>query len=96
MLSGRLRFRGLDPDRRYRVRPIPIGRPPTGLDPPPWWGATTPEFDPSGERRDDGWGLPADGGDGLILTGAMLGSTGVMAANMHPEHAILYRAEAVG
>jgi hypothetical protein len=66
------------------------------LDPPPWWGATTPAFEPSGERRDVGWGLPADGGDGLILTGAMLSSTGVMAANMHPEQAILYRAEVVG
>jgi alpha-galactosidase len=96
MLPGRLRFPGLAPDRRYRIRPILVGRPPPGLDPPPWWGATTPAFEPSGERRHVGWGLPADGGDGLILTGAMLGSTGVMAANMHPEHAILYRAEAVG
>jgi hypothetical protein len=26
----------------------------------------------------------------------MLAFTGVMAANMHPEHAILYRAEVVG
>jgi alpha-galactosidase len=96
LLPGRLRFPGLDPDRQYRIRPILVGPPPSGLSPPPWWGASTTEFEPSGDRRDVGWGLPADGGEGLILTGAMLASAGVMAANMHPEHAILYRAEAVG
>jgi alpha-galactosidase len=96
ILPGRLRFPGLDPDRQYRIRPILVGPPPSGLSPPPWWGASTTEFEPSGDRRDVGWGLPADGGEGLILTGAMLASAGVMAANMHPEHAILYRAEAVG
>jgi alpha-galactosidase len=95
MLPGRLRFPGLDPDRRYRIRPIPVGRPPSGLDPPPWWGATTREFEPSGERRADGWGLPPDGGTGLVISGAALASVGVMAAGIHPEHAVLYRAEAL-
>jgi alpha-galactosidase len=94
-LAGRLRLPGLDPHRRYRVRPIVVGRPPSGLSPPPWWGAITSEFEPHGERRALGWGLPADGGAGLVLSGAALASTGVMAADMHPEHAILYRAEAL-
>ena len=95
MLPGRLRFPGLDPDRRYRIRPIPVGSPPSGLNPPPWWRAITTEFEPSGERRALGWGLPPDGGDGLVLSGAALASTGVMAADIHPEHAILYRVEAL-
>jgi alpha-galactosidase len=95
MLPGRLRFPGLDPDRRYRIRPILVGRPPSGLDPPAWWGATTTEFEPSGERRALGWGLPADGGDGVVLSGAVLASAGVMAANMHPDHAVLYRVAAL-
>jgi alpha-galactosidase len=95
MLPGRLRFPGLDPDRRYRIRPIPVGHPPSGLDPPPWWGATTTEFEPSGERPAHGWGLPPDGGAGVVLTGAALASTGVMAADTHPDQAILYRAEAL-
>ena len=95
MLPGRLRFPGLDHDRRYRIRPIPVGRPPSGLSPPPWWGAITREWEPSGERRALGWGLPADGGAGLVLSGAALASTGVMAAGIHPEHAILYRVEAI-
>ena len=40
-------------------------------------------------------GLPADGGPGLILSGAALASAGVMAAGIHPEQAILYRADAL-
>jgi alpha-galactosidase len=34
-----LRLRGLDPGRRYRVQPVLVGAPPSGLRPPPWWGA---------------------------------------------------------
>src|SRR4029077_3433316 len=34
----RLRFRGLDPARRYVVRPAIGGTPPSGLVPPEWWG----------------------------------------------------------
>jgi len=95
MLPGRLRFPGLDPGQRYRIRPILVGRPPSGLNPPAWWGGVETDFDPSGERRIVGWGLTEDGGPGLILSGAALASSGVMAADMHPEHAILYRAEAI-
>jgi alpha-galactosidase len=36
---ARLRFRGLDPARRYRVRPVPAGSAPAGLRPPRWWGS---------------------------------------------------------
>ena len=35
----RLRFRGLDPDRAYRLRPELVAPGPGGLRPPPWWGA---------------------------------------------------------
>ena len=37
--GARLRFRGLDPARRYRLQPVLPGRDPAGLLPPPWWGA---------------------------------------------------------
>jgi alpha-galactosidase len=36
--APRLRFRGLDPERAYRVRPVLVGRAPSGLKPPRWWG----------------------------------------------------------
>jgi hypothetical protein len=48
-----------------------------------------------GERHILGWGLPADGGRGLVVSGATLAAAGVMVADIHPEHAILYRAEAL-
>jgi alpha-galactosidase len=94
-LPGRLRFPGLDPHRRYRIRPVVVGRPPSGLNPPPWWHAAVRDFQPSAEFDGSGWGLPPDGGTGLIVSGAALASAGVMAASMHPEHALLYRIEAL-
>jgi alpha-galactosidase len=94
-LPGRLRFPGLDPHRRYRIRPVVVGRPPSGLNPPPWWHAAVRDFQPSGEFDAPGWGLPPDGGNGLVVSGAALASAGVMAASIHPEHALLYRIEAL-
>ena len=38
----RLRFRGLDPAASYRFRPVLVGPPPSGLNPPAWWGPQTP------------------------------------------------------
>ena len=39
---GRLRLPGLDPDRRYRVRPVqPVD--PAGLKRPAWWGEPRPD-----------------------------------------------------
>ena len=34
----RITFRGLDPERRYRVRPVLPGGAPSGLRPAAWWG----------------------------------------------------------
>jgi alpha-galactosidase len=35
---GRLRLRGLDPDRHYRIRPAFVGPRPAGVRAPSWWG----------------------------------------------------------
>jgi alpha-galactosidase len=35
---GRITFRGLDPDTRYRVDPVVVGAVP-GLEPAAWWHA---------------------------------------------------------
>jgi alpha-galactosidase len=39
--APRLRFRGLDPERAYRVRPVFVGPVPSGLRAPRWWGRPT-------------------------------------------------------
>ncbi|HSK34395.1 MAG TPA: alpha-galactosidase, partial [Propionicimonas sp.] len=80
VLLGRLRFPGLDPSRRYRVQPAMVGRPPSGLRPPLWWGL---ERDFSGEFDDLAAGRPplfraiAERAV-VVLPGSVLGSTGLI------------------
>ncbi len=94
---GRLRFPGLDPARRYRVAPVRVGRPPSGLQSPPWWGfrlVADPEA--RGGHLETGW--PDDDATpdpGVVVTGAVLAAAGLMAAGIHPDQTVLYRADAV-
>jgi alpha-galactosidase len=97
VMPGRLRLPGLDPARRYRVAPLLVARLPYGLRPPRWWRADLPEADyyleidkPSGMST-TGLTQPP----GVVLTGAALAATGLMAAGLNPEEAVLYLAEAV-
>jgi alpha-galactosidase len=98
VLLGRLRLPGLDPARRYRVKPLVVARLPHGLRPPLWWGSGPPEPDfydstvpePLGKST---YGVPQP--PGVVLTGAALASVGLTAPSLHPEQAVLYLAEAV-
>lgn len=96
-LRGRLRMPGLDPARRYRVAPALVGRVPSGLRPPRWWGVTR---DMSTETVDLTAGrpprlVPVAGEAGVVLPGSVLASAGLMEASVHPDHALLYLVEAV-
>jgi alpha-galactosidase len=96
-LLGRLRFPGLDPSRRYRVRPALVGHAPSGIRPPQWWGV---ERDFSGELADLTGGrgprLRQSGDEaGVVLPGSALAATGLMEAPVHPDHAVLYLVDAV-
>jgi alpha-galactosidase len=77
-VSPPLRLRGLDPDRRYRVRPILVGTPPSGLTPPRWWGG-------SATAGDLGADFP-----GAVLLGAVLEHTGIAAPIVHPDQVVLF------
>ncbi|MET0695340.1 MAG: alpha-galactosidase [Propionibacteriaceae bacterium] len=94
---GRLRFPGLDPARRYRVTPVLAGQSPSGLRPPQWWHLSTPSS--AGEHGAVYGHVPLFGSEakaeGVVLTGAALGSTGLMSATVHADQALLYRAEQV-
>ena len=39
---GRVRLPQLDPDRSYRVTPMMVEYPPSGLRAPSWWNVTSP------------------------------------------------------
>ena len=94
---GRVRFPGLDPHRRYRVTPALLQHAPSGLRLPLWWGAKAvwgedeyvdraaghhPTYVAAGERL------------GVELSGAALGSVGLVAAPIDPDHAVIYLVEA--
>jgi alpha-galactosidase len=87
---GRLPLPGLDPERRYRVRPVTVGERPGGLVAPRWWGgrptgrAASPP-DPDARRA---W--PDGPLEGVVLSGAALGAVGLMAPGLDPEQAVLY------
>ncbi len=94
---GRLHFPGLDLARRYRVAPVRVGRPPGGLQPPPWWGFQL-EVDSDAHGGDLVSAWPDDDAvpeAGVVVTGAVLAGAGLMAAGIHPDQTVLYRVDAV-
>ena len=86
---GRIRLPGLAADRRYRVTPVLVGRPPEGLTSPAWWGLRNSDAHP--EPAPEDWaGISADG---VTLSGAALGKAGLELPGLYPEHCVLMRAE---
>jgi alpha-galactosidase len=92
---GRLRLPGLDPGRRYRVRPVTAGRPPAGLVKPDWWGG--PPLTRQALIPDLAVKLTWPSGplDGVVLSGATLATAGLMAPGLEPEEAVILEARAV-
>ena len=95
-LLGRIRLPGLDPDRRYRVTPVMIDFPPSGLVPPLWWGVKQVGGDTYEQRALHApTRFEASRSEGVVLSGAALAAVGLAAPVVDPEHTILYLAEAV-
>jgi alpha-galactosidase len=95
-LLGRLRCPGLDPERQYRLRPMLIGGPPTGLRAPAWWGARQPAPEPYMDPEEQAiYQMPGREPPGVVLSGAALSTVGLMAPIIHPDQAVIYLAEAV-
>jgi alpha-galactosidase len=96
-LLGRIRLPGLDPDRRYRVRPLMLDFAPAGLVPPPWWGANRIRRDPYEQRALHApTRFAVSGSPGAVLSGAALAGVGLSAPVVDPEQSVLYLAEAIG
>ncbi|WP_375389564.1 alpha-galactosidase [uncultured Amnibacterium sp.] len=94
---GRIRLPGLEPERRYRVTPVPLGWQPEASEAPPWWGLTHGRsYDhATGVRPGPRW-RPVRGSTGIVSTGRLLGTVGLAAAGLAAEHAVLYLVEALG
>ncbi|MFZ0530039.1 MAG: alpha-galactosidase [Propionicimonas sp.] len=96
VLLGRLRLPGLDPHRRYRVSPVLVGRAPSGLRPPLWWGMER-DFSAELEELKGGHGPRFATIDeaGVTLPGAVLINHGLTDAPVNPDHVLIYEAVAV-
>ena len=78
----------------YRVRPILVGSAPAGLRPPAWWGSPPGMWQeahrfPLLPRISPHADFP-----GEVLSGSALEHVGVASPRMHPDQAVLYRADA--
>ncbi|WP_431280377.1 alpha-galactosidase [Leifsonia poae] len=94
---GRFTLRGLDPERRYRVRPLTIGDPAHGYRVPPWFGVpdaagavTTEGLAPRSVAIPKG-AVPS----GVVMTGRALEVAGLQAPMSYPEQAWLIEVTAV-
>ena len=94
----RVRFTGLDATTRYRVRPVVVGEPPSGLVAPAWWGedeAAPGQADARPRSMDHprtvvrGAGYP-----GTLLSGAVLGRVGTTPPVLHPDQVVLFHCRA--
>ena len=88
---GRVPLPGLDPDLRYAVSPVLLDHAPGGVVPPPWWHVRASRTGVHGtaERL-----VPDDRGP-VVLSGAVLGRSGLSVAATHPEQVATYLVEAV-
>ncbi|MDO5677913.1 MAG: alpha-galactosidase [Propionibacteriaceae bacterium] len=81
---GRLRFAGLDPAKVYRIRPVLVGSPPSGLVAPPWFGLAA-GYVATNERRFE----PSQQIPGIVMTGAALQESGVHTPRLHPDQSLV-------
>ena len=94
--SGRLHFRGLDPERTYLLRPVFGGSVPSGLKPPLWWGEPrggSGEPNPAAPPHAVAIAVDADF-PGARFTGAALEHVGVAAPIVHPDQVVLFGLDA--
>ncbi|MEV8249532.1 alpha-galactosidase [Microbacterium sp. NPDC076768] len=90
-MYGRVRLRGLDPQRRYRVHPVlPTGEL-AGLLPPPWWktgaGDMAAHSAVTAERVSES--------TGAVLSGSVLERVGIVHPAVFPDTTVLLEVQAV-
>ncbi|SEB10066.1 alpha-galactosidase [Leifsonia sp. 21MFCrub1.1] len=90
---GRITLRGLDPARRYVIRPLPHSDPAAGGPLPPWFAGADGAL-PTGADGSTPLSprLSTDARPGIVLTGQALALTGVAAPPAGPDTAWLLEA----
>ncbi len=89
-MLGRVRLPGLQPERRYRIRPVMPGGALPGLIPPPWWGVegfTSQSLDSAQTS------IALEDIVGMEATGRVLATVGVPHPVVNPEQVVLYWVE---
>ncbi|MDZ8200840.1 alpha-galactosidase [Microbacterium sp. SSW1-59] len=90
-MYGRVRLRGLDAGRRYRVRPVLPAGELGGMLPPPWWGTgagdTAAHSAVTAERLASG--------SGAVFSGRTLRFAGIAHPAVFPDTTVLYDIEAI-
>jgi alpha-galactosidase len=94
-----MRFPGLDPRVRYRVRPLVVAAPPSGLRAPAWWGEDEqPTSGAAGEAAAYAHPRAVRRGaryPGTVVRGDVLATIGLAAPLVHPDEVVLFHAAAV-
>jgi alpha-galactosidase len=88
---ARLKLRGLDPDRTYRVTPLLIGTMPSGLIAPAWWGEPSDAATAADHEYWDRSARTDVSHPGGLFRGDALAAVGVAAPRLHPDQLVLYR-----
>lgn len=92
---ARLRLRGLDSGRTYRVTPVLLGALPSGLIPPTWWGAPSDAEALAAQEywdRAERWDVTFPG---AAFRGDVLAHAGVASPRLHPDQVVIYDVTAV-
>jgi alpha-galactosidase len=91
-----IRFRGLDRSRSYRVRPLLVGSPPSGLRAPYWWGrpskGSAHDAPPADQHRHFDATIDYHG---AVFSGATLEHVGLAAPRLNPDQVVLLHAQLV-
>ena len=93
---GRVRLPQLDPDRSYRVRPMMVEYPPSGLRAPLWWNVhrlVADQYADLGTSDHARYSYEPES-LGVEVRGSILTEVGLMPPPINPDHALLYHVTA--
>ena len=89
---------GLDPQRRYQVRPVIVGEHPSGLSPAHWWHAPGELETPGALDPAHPYPVATLAGrrlSGGTFSGRMLAEVGLQAPLLNPDQIVMFEIDAI-